>query len=247
MWLWIIACRLFVMRWSRLISSTKSGDVRPDPRIGGRFWVLAGDDEDEEDDVEDFSLEKCKAPATTVAVKPSGVVSSPVHSRKSEAPKKPPPLVKPWIGPIRKVSRAQRPLSDFLPETWTIVTKKKKGKKGRPSVPPPPPPVARAADEIRTARRVCLNSLLGQKGRSSVSVVVGSVETGYMARFETQSTKPVTSSAAMLHVASDCEPSPDHSIPSSRVFRRPGFPSLGVHQAAQIKCGAGVLLPSMAG
>lgn len=134
----------------------KSGDDKPDPRIGGRFWFLADSNEDEENVVKQVVRDNHKEPTTTMVAKPVEAVPSLVHRWIQKKPMSP---VKPWIGLIPKVTRSPITLLDFVPDSWTIVTKKKKGKKERSLA--PPPPVSWAANEIQAARQVCLNLLLG--------------------------------------------------------------------------------------
>lgn len=132
-------------------------------RWRGRFWVLADSDDEEEqqEDLGGMEEEKGAAIEETISVQTAcpttssrtGESHDPDLHRKRELHKKSHMHMKPWIGRIPKVNRAAITLSDFIPESWTLVTKKKKGKKGRSARPPPlqPPPVARAANEIQAA------------------------------------------------------------------------------------------------
>lgn len=238
---------------------SESADGRPDSRVGGRFWVLADNEDDESEDAEDKgkTMSASASVETSLAETPSGTVSTfnrreAVHRRTKETLKKTKPLIKPWIGPIPKVTRTLHTLSDFIPADWTLVTKKKRGKVGRTSGPLPPPPKGTSADAIRTARRARLKSLLGQEVGSRVSAVVGCTDTGYTAQVETQAAEPPIQIAPSLHdLASDREPSHARGSYSSsaRVPRIaiPGFPSLGIGRATRIQQTAGARSLTMAG
>ena len=87
------------------------------------------------------------------------------------------PVMKPWSGPIPKVLRKTVTLSDFLPDNWTLVTRKKK-KDRRPPATQRPEPANDRSSVIRADRIVCLNALLGSDGLGVVGRCTGTSETG---------------------------------------------------------------------
>ena len=84
-------------------------------RPGGRFWALEQAEKQASPDL----LEVLK---DTGPMKPSEFKSVPDrHRSKVQRPK---PAVKPWIGLIPKVFHEPVTLSDFIQESWTLVTRK---------------------------------------------------------------------------------------------------------------------------
>lgn len=150
------------------------------------------------------------------------------------------PGLKPWCGPIPKIMRKTVTLSDFIPDDWTLVTRKK-NKGRRPPAPPRPEPATGRSSVIRADRITRLMSLLGADGLDIVGHDTGpstvakidvfqSVDCGPgLAGLEAQA-KPVE---AFVHViASDRElpharSSPCRGVILARVRRRGrvGFPS----------------------
>lgn len=120
-------------------------DLTADPepsklRFGGHFWVLT---DEEDDDAEGELLIICPEEKPRMRpAKPEHATSLQMRiggRRKKEVvfgPRSPlaPPKVKPWRGPLPKVSSSAITLSDlFPPDVWTRVTRKKK-KKCAPAV-----------------------------------------------------------------------------------------------------------------
>ena len=68
-------------------------------------------------------------------------------------------------------------------------------------------------------------------------VVVSSLDSGHEAHSEAQATSAIDSMS--LHAVSVPESSP--SVVATRVFRPPGFPSLGAGRAVRISVDAGVM------
>ncbi|KAM3331573.1 hypothetical protein ACQJBY_027506 [Aegilops geniculata] len=139
-----------------LTDTPKAG--RSDHRFGGRFWVLA-DSDDEEDqgpdqggmEVDDGTGMSQNNLGFAMTTPPSECSPVTVPYQKRGLQRKPVLHMKPWSGPIPKVNRAHVTLSDFIPDSWTLVTRKKNDKKGQPARPPSiqQPSTARAANEIQ--------------------------------------------------------------------------------------------------
>lgn len=162
--------------------SSMSEGWKPDTRVGGRFLVLAdseGDDKSESDEVaEDYG----KVEVRTAAPAMTRDAEKPIAHRINVTQKKPRPWIMPWIGPIPKVNRTLTTLSDFIPDEWMLVSKRKKGKLARLPGRQPPPPKMSPTVSIQTVRRVRLKSLLmGQEEGLWFSEVVGSIAPGHAA------------------------------------------------------------------
>ncbi|XP_044361844.1 uncharacterized protein [Triticum aestivum] len=150
-------------------------ETRLHGKSGGRFWALI--DSDDEDQGEDHSFSRTEVcPQGTEPTETPALIGAP--DRRHSKFQKVKPKMKPWIGPIPKVFREPITLSDFLADSWTLVTRKKKKAKQSRSSPPHRSPVARSMSEIRTARRACLNSLLGPETVLDAETIVGSLASG---------------------------------------------------------------------
>lgn len=103
------------------------------PRVGGRFWVLAEDDEDEVS-MRDEVAEVDELPLPIPAQTPVEATSSSKGAMQTDSTRvvnRGSATIKPWKGPLPKVNLPPLYLSDyFLRETWTTVMPRKK-KKGR--------------------------------------------------------------------------------------------------------------------
>lgn len=101
-------------------------------RFGGRFWVLAQDDGDE-DSREIPSADKPKTIATPVSSSSSLPPTDEVLRKKIKAGggatghrRKATTMVQPWVGPLPKVGLPKLTLSDFMDSSsWKIVRSKK--------------------------------------------------------------------------------------------------------------------------
>lgn len=159
-------------------------------QIAGRFWVLADEDDDEEDgeagggspemysptpsdmvcelfsdgyDEEEVAtvVEEILPPDDPDRVglrsgKKTEIVRRVVHRRTTSS------AIRPWKGPIPKVSLPKLTLLDLVPpEAWTKVVGKKKGRR---AVQPPPPASPAIPIGIRAARLTRLKELVGSFG-----------------------------------------------------------------------------------
>ncbi|KAI4987219.1 hypothetical protein ZWY2020_020019 [Hordeum vulgare] len=167
---------------------------------GGRFWVLAEDDE-EDDDGDEASTRGLPEVASPTPSEFAGVGGETACILKTTAPKKDrgrlmmtaadnremarrrktaASSIRPWHGPIPKVRLQSLTIADWVhPSTWITVCNKKK--KQPPVTTAPAPTIATA--EIRSRR---LNFLLGLVGLHESETAVGRADDGYVAHHEAQ-------------------------------------------------------------
>ncbi|KAE8789969.1 hypothetical protein D1007_35790 [Hordeum vulgare] len=178
-------------------------------RVGGRFSVLAADDEDEDDDryqpdapspsPSDLVCESILAGYTEEQVANSidGFVPPSDSAwdglghndderievlRQVVHRRTSSSAIRPWKGPIPKVRLPALTLADFI-DTWKKVLFRRKNNRSPVSTRPPATILAKTDLRIREAREKRLNLMLGRDGPETASL--GPVTTGYMAQLNT--------------------------------------------------------------
>lgn len=168
-----------------------AGDRR---RVGGRFWALAGSDDDDAD--EDGAEPPGESPPSPT---PSDLICEFFHSGYSEEEvattvdkvvprddlareglhdgekieivrrivhrKTAPSALRPWKGPLPKVCLPKLTVFDLIrPDAWVTVKRKKGRRLLSRNVRPPAPAMEATATEIRSTRATALAQLLGAAG-----------------------------------------------------------------------------------
>ncbi|KAI4970238.1 hypothetical protein ZWY2020_001152 [Hordeum vulgare] len=239
------------------ISKVSTDLISKSPRFGGRFWVLA--DQESDDEVEEINYEefdRSTAVADVDHLEPGTIrrVRAQARGPKKKVSKH---KVRPWIGPLPMVKLAPIMLSDFFPEAgWCLAKGRKKNNLACPKLtasamtkPSSTPP------EMRFQREVFLKS-----ASEAAGVVLDSIKDnfiGYMAQEESpgmDKSKPdsvsprymaqaiPTSTADIpvrsaglgdLHQGSSiaCTGAPEPRVPRRQ---QRGFPSLGSGRAARV-------------
>ncbi|KAE8770908.1 hypothetical protein D1007_57285 [Hordeum vulgare] len=239
------------------MSKVRSDLVSNSPRFGGRFWVLADQDSEEEaeeiksdaEEITSDAIERMSLQAEDwrddQGTNSQGVKAQPRIPRKALLKQK----VRPWIGPLPKGKLAPITLSEFFPPAaWCIVKGRKKknvvAARIRESAPDSLPLLPHA--QARFHRQSFLNSATVAAGLTLDSSVMGL--NGYVAQEIAHiADKSGSDCASPGYRAQDLALSTadpiDHVSPSPydhgahpRVLRRlnKGFPSLGIGRAARV-------------
>ncbi|KAI4989275.1 hypothetical protein ZWY2020_036592 [Hordeum vulgare] len=109
-------------------------------------------------------------------------------------------MIKPWKGPLPKISLEPLRILDFIPsESWTTVLHRK-NKKSRAGTVQPPTAVEELT--IRENRNARLNYLIGQSGPYDSNPEMGSLELGCMAQVESQFDNAGSVALASVHAGS---------------------------------------------
>ena len=224
-----------------------AGDRR---RVGGRFWALATDDEeDAEDDGAEPPVESPPSPspsdliceffhsgyseeevATTVdrVVPPEDlaraglqagdkveIIRRIVHQKTSAS------ALRPWKGPIPKVSLPKLTVFDLIrPEEWVTVKRKKKMRSSPRGSRSPAPAVAAAAAAIQTSRAAALARLLraaGPERSVATDVGVGPDQHGYAAHVSSEAHTGFSIEPCTFNHRDSIAPAP--SVEGARVRR----------------------------
>lgn len=161
-------------------------------RPGGRFWVLASDEDEEEAEGGKIiaSAEVCSSYSTDAFFQGRSDEESAGHadttkiqagqSLTDRVPQTTSSAVRPWRGPLPRVVLPKLTVSDcILPSSWTMVRNKRKTQS--PAVTAPAPAI-----QIAEQRCLRLRSLLGPTTDRYFEPVVGLEDTGYTAQPEAQ-------------------------------------------------------------
>ncbi|KAI5004394.1 hypothetical protein ZWY2020_031637 [Hordeum vulgare] len=224
------------------------------PRYGCRFWVLADqeDEIDDEEDTGDIGMEEHDVATAPKFSDETGRCGPTILRRKelldlrlSKKALRPITGIRPWFGPKPKVILQRITLSDFVSPAWIKV--KKKNKKIKPPV--------RSLDRQtavmepvfagRQARTAFLNDVSADCGPATSVINLGLQESGYEAQTAAAQGYflPHAIAASSQVECNTCISSP----PRVRTRGKPGFPSLGTGRAARLLPSARASKETMAG
>ncbi|KAI4978136.1 hypothetical protein ZWY2020_014690 [Hordeum vulgare] len=227
--------------------------ISSSPRFGGRFWVLA--DQESEDEVEEIDFEVFeRSTAAANVVRFENAIRQQVKTI-ARGPKKAvlKHTVRPWIGPLPAVQLAPITLSDFFPAArWCLAKGRKKKNLAGPKIVPTvmtKPSSARSDHREAFFKSVTeaagfvfepakVNSI-GYKAQEESPVDKSksdNVCSGYMAqataKLTTDNPERSTASGDLHHGNSiACTRTPEPRVPRQQ---HRGFPSLGSGRAARV-------------
>ena len=146
--------------------------------------------------------------------------------------------LRPWKGPIPKVSLPKLTVFDLIrPEEWVTVKRKKKMRSSPRGSRSPAPAVAAAAAAIQTSRAAALARLLraaGPERSVATDVGVGPDQHGYAAHVSSEAHTGFSIEPCTFNHRDSIAPAP--SVEGARVRRsgRRGYPGCGARRARRI-------------